>query len=453
MTNIAWQPRLGFAWQPFGLRGNFVVRGGVGLFYDGIPGQTVESIAGNPPYQNQFVAYYDNIAPAESTNLFADATNSNNAFINSFANGGTLASISNSLANLGQYFFPPDLASAQQTIQLPQYQEWNFEIQKGFGKSTVLSLDYVGNHGIHEMIQNQSINGYAPGFVGMPATPPDARFGTVNYLEMAGVSSYNGVTAGFRHNFSRGMVSVNYTFGHALDILSNGGSGLPFINSVNASTVYPQNPYNIRANYGNADYDVRNNLNLSYVYNLPIKQMLLGHGWSPLVGGWTVSGTIFTRSGFPYTVVDGNAEGALYYQGFGGPIFATHLNGSSPGGSCNSPDHPCLTASQFQASTSSPTHFGIQGRNTFRGPGYFNTDLAVTKTLTFPRWETGKLSFGFQFFNILNHPNFDQPVANLADSQFGKIIYTVSSPTTIFGSGLGGDASPRLIQVRASISF
>lgn len=453
MTNIDWQPRLGFAWQPFGVQRGLVVRGGIGLFYDGIPGRTVESIAGNPPYQNQFVAYYDYVSPAESTNLFADTANSNAAFLSGFANGGTLASISNSLAGLGQYFVPPGLASAAQNIQLPQYQEWNLEIQKGFGRNTILGLDYVGNHGIHEMVQNGSINGYATGFAGMPASPPDERFGTVNFLEMAGVSSYNGVTVSLRHNFSGGVISANYTFGHALDIVSNGGSGLPFIDSVNASTVHPQNPYDIRANYGNADYDIRHSLNLSYVYNLPLKQLFNGRSWRSLAGGWKVSGTLFAHSGFPYTVEDGNAGGALYYQGFGGPIFATYLNNSTPAGSCSSPDHPCLTASQFEPSTTSPTHFGIQGRNMFRSPGYFNTDLALTRILTLPHWETSRLSLGLQFFNVLNHPNFDQPVANLADPQFGKIIYTVSPPSTIFGSGLGGDASPRLIQVRATLSF
>jgi hypothetical protein len=189
------------------------------------------------------------------------------------------------------------------------------------------------------------------------------------------------------------------------------------------------------------------------VYNLPIRQFFFGHGWRSLVNGWRVSGTLFTHSGFPYTVVDGNAEGTLYYQGFGGPVFATYLNNPAPVTSCDSPNHPCLTASQFAAPTTSPTHFGIQGRNMFRGPGYFNTDLALTKSLSLPHWESAKLMLGFQVFNVLNHPNFDQPVANLADPQFGKILYTVSQPTTIFGSGLGGDASSRLVQVRASLSF
>ena len=449
LTNVAWQPRLGIAWQPFGSQSSFVVRGGIGLFYDGVPGITTESIAQNPPYSNAFIPSFDYISPDETSNLFLDAANSNSAFLSAFANGGTLASIQAQVP----LFSPPNLASAEGTFRLPQYQEWNLEIQKGFGAGTVLSINYVGNHGIHEMIQNNSINGFADNFIGMPAVAPDQRFATVNFLESGGVSSYNGVTVSFRHNFAHGLVSANYTYGHALDILSNGGTGLPFIYNTNESILNPQNPYNIKDNYGNADYDNRHNLNLNYVYELPIRRLLFGHGWRSLVDGWQISGSLFTHSGFPYTVVDGTAEGNLSSQNFGGPIYATYLNNPAPIVSCNNPDRPCLTASQFAPPSSNPGRFGIQGRNRFFGPGYFNTDMGINKITAIPGWESGKLSLGFQFFNLLNHPNFDQPVNNIADSQFGTILSTVSPPTSIFGSFLGADASPRLIQVRATISF
>lgn len=460
MTNIAWQPRLGIAWQPFGSASNFVVRGGAGFFSDGIPGLTMENIAENPPYYQAFVPSYDYISPAESTNLFTDASASNAAFLSQFGSGGTLGSISSAVP----LFTPPNLASAIHRMKLPQYQKWNLEIQKGFGPNTMVSIDYVGNHGIHEMVPNESINGFAPGFAGMPSIALDPRFATVNYLESAGVSSYNGMTISFRHNFSRGVVTANYTYGHALDILSNGGSTLPFIYDTNISTISPQNPYDIAANYGNADYDNRHNFNLSYVYDLPIKSLLFGHGWNALVNGWQISGTLFTHTGFPYTVENGNAEGnlsSLYIDkngnqvsgNFGAPIYATYLNNPAPLTSCNSPDHPCLSASQFAPPSSNPGHFGIQGRNMFFGPGYFDTDFGIKKITSLPYWESAKLSLGFQFYNLLNHPNFDQPIANLADSQFGQIINTVSPPTSIFGSFLGADASPRLIQVRATITF
>jgi hypothetical protein len=327
------------------------------------------------------------------------------------------------------------------------------EIQKGFGQNTVLSVNYVGNHGIHELVPNFSINGYAENFAGMPAAPPDERFAQVNYLESAGVSSYNGVTVSFRHNFSHGLVTANYTYGHALDILSNGGSTLPFIYSTNESTLYPQNPYNLKANYGNADYDNRHNLNLAYVYELPIRSLLFGHGWKPMVNGWQVSGSLFTHSGFPYTVEDFNAESNLGGQNFGGPIFANYLNNSTSMASCSGPDTPCLNASQFSPAADNPGRFGSQGRNMFFGPGYFNTDLGISKITSLPGWESAKLALGFQFFNVLNHPNFDQPINNVADPQFGQILYTANPPTSIYGAFLGADSSPRLIQVRASLTF
>jgi hypothetical protein len=120
---------------------------------------------------------------------------------------------------------------------------------------------------------------------------------------------------------------------------------------------------------------------------------------------------------------------------------------SGPGSNVS---NPCFNTSAFQASTNG---FGNLGRNTLRGPGYFNTDFSIMKFVHIPRWERGQFGLGFQFYNIFNHPNFDAPVANLASPQFGTIIRTVSSPTTPFGSGLGADASPRLIQLKAQFSF
>ena len=70
-----------------------------------------------------------------------------------------------------------------------------------------------------------------------------------------------------------------------------------------------------------------------------------------------------------------------------------------------------------------------------------------------PHWERGKLAVGAQFFNLFNHPNFDQPVGDFANPQFGSIVSTVNTPTSILGSFLGGDASPRLIQLKATLTF
>jgi hypothetical protein len=112
--------------------------------------------------------------------------------------------------------------------------------------------------------------------------------------------------------------------------------------------------------------------------------------------------------------------------------------------------HPCLLASNFDLATSD---FGNQRRNQFFGPNFFNTDLTVMKNFKIPHWEGAQFGVGAQFFNILNHPHFDQPDADITSPSFGSIINPVSTPTSIFGSFLGADASPRLIQLHAKITF
>ena len=111
---------------------------------------------------------------------------------------------------------------------------------------------------------------------------------------------------------------------------------------------------------------------------------------------------------------------------------------------------PCRQASNLADPTN---NWGQQRRHQLRGPGFFDTDFAVEKAFGIPKWETAQFSIGARFFNILNHPNFYFPVMNLDSTQFGQIIQTVSSPTSTFGSGLGANASPRLIQRQAKFVF
>ena len=92
-----------------------------------------------------------------------------------------------------------------------------------------------------------------------------------------------------------------------------------------------------------------------------------------------------------------------------------------------------------------------QGRNHFRGPGYFNTDFTIMKNTKLR--ENATLGIGFQFFNFLNHPNFGFPDNYSSDQTFGQILYLEQSPTSIVGSGIGGDAAPRMIQLKAQIQF
>jgi hypothetical protein len=97
--------------------------------------------------------------------------------------------------------------------------------------------------------------------------------------------------------------------------------------------------------------------------------------------------------------------------------------------------------------------FGNERRNQVYGPRFFDTDLSLMKNFSIPHWEGAKFQIGAQAFNILNHPNFDQPIGNISSPAFGSSVRTVGPPTSIFASFLGGDVSPRALQIRAQLSF
>lgn len=450
---VLWQPRAGFAWQVFGMH-NTVLRGGFGMFNDSLPGQLMDSLAGNSPNLNTFIVP-GTLAPGTPGFAPAAATADNAAFLTAFANGGTLASIS--ATNPG--FVPPGFFSTPTKVKPPTYYEWNLELQQGIGANSSFSLNYVGNHGIHEPVLNSGINAFATGFVGLPATAPDPRFATVTHLQNQAISNFNGLTVRFQHRMAGGLeFGVNYSWSHALDEISNGGFN-PFNFGTNTSVLSPQDPFNLRRfNYGNADYDIRQYLSLNYVWTIPFDRVFGSGGGSALWKGWTLAGSLFARSGLPMTVIDNAATSTLAATNFGNGtstsavLFASELTGNGQNGTCTI-DKQCLNAAAFSPSTATPTGFGNQVRNQFRGPRFFDTDLSVMKNTAIPGWENGQLALGIQFFNLFNHPNFDQPVADVANSQFGTVIRTVSVPTSLLGSFLGGDASPRLIELTAKLIF
>jgi Carboxypeptidase regulatory-like domain/TonB-dependent Receptor Plug Domain len=463
--NLQWEPRASFAWQPFGstatgmLRSNLVVRGGVGIFYDIFPGQIADNMAENSPLYNLFTvapAVVNGscaggaLSPNETTlggNLFDCASGANTAFVNAFNSGASSVAA------------PPSITTAQLKTEAPQYQKWSLQIQKGFGANDSIDIGYYGTHGIHTPVLNGSVNAF--GFGSLPAVAPTDQFAQVTEVQDQGISNYNGLVASYKHRFTGmggGVIQLNYTWSHAFDEISNGG-----FDSFSGNSIQPQDPFNLRNNYGPSDYDIRQNFNANYVWQVPIRKMMMGHGWAPLVDGWQVSGTVFYHSGLPYTVFDTGESDALNSNNYFGQIWPDVINPNVKIGCSNfsrsvqTAANPlptsCLSTADF-VTAGTETGFGANGlRNKFRGPSYFNSDFSVTKNTRIPHWERGTLGIGFQFFNVFNHPNFGFPNADVGSPSFGQVQSLVSPPTSILGSFLGGDASPRLIQLKANITF
>jgi hypothetical protein len=486
--SIVWSPRFSFAWQPLGVSHNTVIRGGGGIFYDPAAGALGATLAFNPPPYNSFAVSGYNLAPGETNSLSQNASSSNAAFLKGFATGQTLAQIQAADPN----FTPPGIQNPANTIHSPQYQKWSLQVQQSFGASTSLTIGYFGNHGIHEVVQNANANAFGfgsfPNFkCSSPAVSPcaDPRFGSVTEFETDAVSNYTGMVLSFEQRITgwgRGLFQANYTYGHALDEVSNGG-----IYQFSAgSSALPQDANNLRGSYGPADYDVRHSFNANYVWEVPVKEVLRGRGSEYLVNGWQISGTIFARTGFPYTVLDSSETGNLIKNNFFGTIYSVPVTPLGPAGPCGkgavvpSSPVPCQPAQVLADGTPNPNaHFVqsgcetgfnsgnlgpfpqcdgpavsfAQGRNRFRGPSYFNTDLAVMKNTKIPHWENGVLGIGFQFFNLFNHPNFGFPDTGSDHYGFGQIFYQEQAPTSILGAGLNANVSPRMIQVRVQLQF
>jgi hypothetical protein len=298
---VGWEPCLGFAWQPFS-SGKTVIRGGAGIFADVFPGTVATAFDTNPPLKNTFLAS-GAVAPNLPGNAQSVAMASNAAFVAGFNSGLNIGQIEAALPS----FSPPGFTNAARRIHYPTYDEWNLEFQQALGSKMSFSLNYVGNHGSYLAAENPGLNGYCNGpatpvpfqpgwpdcrstlgvgaFVGLPPTPLDPRFITITEVSNPGVSNYHGLTASFARQVNTAFqVRASFTWSHAMDDISNGGF-LPFNFDTNTSILAPQDPSNFRRyNYGNADYDVRRQFNLSYVYHTPKL-----HGvWDALLD-WTIS--------------------------------------------------------------------------------------------------------------------------------------------------------------------
>jgi hypothetical protein len=508
MDKVRWSPRVSFAWQPFGVSRNTVLRGGFGIFYDPVPTGLARLLYLNPPLLNSYIVFGDNLTPDEKTSLFKDARASNAAFVAGFAAGQTLAQIQSAISEVyPPGFTPPAITLPEKWTHGAQYQRWSLEIQRAFGAGTSVSMGYFGHHGIHELVLNTSANAFCNpammtlpsgatnpcfGFTSsLPSIVPDPRFSEVTEITSPAVSNYYGMVISFRRRFSRwsqSFVQANYTYGHAFDEVSNGG----FFRFTNGSSLTPQDPSNLRGAYGPAEYDIRHSFNASYVWEIPLKAALHVRGHDSLLKGWQVSGTIFFRTGFPYTVFDILESSNLSSNNnYFSAIYAVPVGAALANNSCGKravftdaykPCQPPQVLVQADGTTipnpnahfvqmSCETGFNggrlpnpsgscagqaiafAQGRNQYRGPNYFSTDFTVMKVTKLPGWEKGSLGIGFQFFNLLNHPNFGLPDNNISDTGFGQIFYMAQPATSILGAGRGGDASARMIQVKGQLQF
>lgn len=455
---VVWEPRVGIAWRPSNSN-NTVIRTGAGIFADELPGGLAEDAAFNAPNLNGFNIPNGTLAPGAPGSLFTTAALANQALLSQFKSGGSFNSISAAVPG----FAAPNFDSFPSNFKQPTYYKWNFQIEQAFGTKSLLTVGYSGMLGRHIPVGDGALNGYCPlsvcttGFAGLPTAAPNAAFGTVLQYMSAGNSNYNGLITSFQRRVSAGLTfNLNYTWSHALDDVSNGGvvNEQFGIFQTNGNISLPQNPFNIRGNYGPADYDVRHYFSANFVFTDLLRHAGFKYGSNRIFGGWTLSSNWFWRSGMPFTIVDTSATSTLTGYNYDGAIFASPL-GAVPTSCTSAVNSPCLSTTQFApsaAAVGAPTGFGTIGRNSIYGPRFFDADMALMKDIRIKERLT--FSFGAQAYNVFNHPNFDQPVGDISNPLFGSSIAEVAPPTSLLGAFVPGTAaSPRFIEIKGILRF
>src|SRR5271169_3017289 len=472
------QPRTAIEWQ---FEPQSVLRAGFGIFSDILPGSVADVVGVNPPYVKTFQGGLlgtvggTAIAPGVLNSAIDAAVAANETFVVGFPTGQL--SCASAQANPATCLPPVAITAIPNgELHAPDFMEWSVGLEHQLGGTGSIHAQYVGTRALNQPYLSQ-VNGYQTVCAGCFAPFPyaqstDPRFGAVTQFSTGASSHYNGLQISAIKRMGHGLMGqVNYTWSRCMDTVSNGG----FLQFSSGGILSPL-PGDLARDYGPCDYDIRNNLNAQYVYQLPLKVENRGLGY--VLNGWQVSGTAFWHSGIPFSVLstpysaDGNGivngSGPQFASGVPGvPVYEhSPVSGVTQAGTVQwlNPDAFVSTVDPstgacFGGDSRTNCQFGNLGRNALRGPDFVWSDFYLTKY--FALSEKLKLRFDAQFFNVFNHPNFALPSMVLAgipgkpatQTGFGALSSTTSPPTGLLGVGLGGDSTPRMIAFQLRLEF
>ena len=255
-------------------------------------------------------------------------------------------------------------------------------------------------------------------------------FSSNNYITNLHQSEYHGLLLSLRKRYSQGLqFDFNYTWSHSLDTNSN------VTNTILGGTVC--NLVDIRACYASSDFDIRHFINSNWYYDLPFGTgRALGSGvpgWlNHIIGGWTATGILTYRTGFPMQTRSNSFPYAFNFGAFDGGYPATLIGSSGLGRDVHSDSSGNI---QFFAdptvaldSLRHPIAGEVGTRNAIRGPHLFNLDFGLLKEFKMPWAENHRLTFRWEMYNMFNTVNWSDPNLNIDSSAFGRITRTATDP-------------------------
>jgi hypothetical protein len=398
-------PRIGLAYR---VNEKTVIRSGFGIYY-------------NVHQLNNYTILNLN-PPLSGSSQFSQTVNTSNVLpSNPFTSAepfGTLSPTSPINANT---LNPDDFE--------PRTNQWSFDVQRQLPGRMALTVGYVGSKGVH--IDNTvEKNNPDPALSSLPTTPQQRRpyqfvvdgpgglvrpISRIRWLDSGANSWYHGLQVDLEKRFSHGMqFNVAYTWSKAEGEGYGRNEGAGFF----AANKY-QNPRDRHSDKAVYPFDVRHNMVLNYIYEIPTLSPFRTGPGKLLFGGWQMNGIWTLRSGFPFTVSQNNTLNTV-----NSPTRPDRI----ANGAIDSPTiRHWFNTDAFQVVTcrvdrlANRCHYGNASAAPLTGPAFHNLDFSLFKN--FPVRESVKVQFRAEFFNVFNSPNFAPPSGALnAGPQFLPVI-------------------------------
>jgi len=404
-NKLDFMPRFGLAYRP---TLHAVIRGGYGIFYSSYEAGPLSfpNAGNNPPF-------------FASTKFNAPSVVTPNPIVSQLSNGFP----ANALTDPSSF----SLFSIDPHLRNPYVQQWNLAVQYELGWNSILEVAYAGSKGtrLYEFRNaneatptadpNSDINSRRP----FPFVPTDFF-----YWCSCGSSTYHSLQAKVEKRLSNGLsLLAAYTFSKAIDEQSSASLGFFFYSTQASPGGFWRDQRDPGEEKGPADFNVAHRFVYSMSYDLPFgRGKAFATNLNPVlnnvVGGWVLQTITSLQTGEPRTVVSNigvsNSDGENRPDSVPGVSWVPKNQGPS-----NWIDPSAFT-------TAADGTFGNTGRNTITAAGIISVDVSLFKN--FNIWREAKLQFRSEFFNLVNHPNFQAYSLNTTWGQASFGQYSAAAP-------------------------
>jgi hypothetical protein len=392
-------PRIGFAWDPKG-DGKTAVRGGYGLSYDRLMNLPAENYRHSPPLRATVVLGQFFGTP-QFTYSLGDPSQ---PYLGYPVDPALQVGLDPRNGVIGARV---SLTTVDPSLRSPYMHNWFAGFQREIGWGVVADLNYLGTSG-HNLHNAYNVNRYVGDLLDGRFDGFNPSFSSINMVTSTSSSHYHGGTVSLRRSFRQGFTLQGaYTAGKAMNDAD-----------IAVGTTAFQDAANIDGEWSVAGYDVRHKLALLGVWEMPFFKDRTGVT-KAVLGGWQLAGSAIFQTGNPINITNG----ASYPTG---DFNADGNGGDRPNAPSSDVKQSGWSQEEYLAGIFRAADFprpapGTNGnlrRNAFRGPGYADVSLSLSKAFNL----TARLNAEFRVdaFNAFNRVNLSDPVTDLSSSNFGK---------------------------------